>query len=225
MELLELKSIWEKATAQEGTGENLTPQQVQLVIKKRSNTAISKIKREMKFKIWFLGFMGALCMIFAPVLFFLEKEELPLSSILEPLEVCIIYFSMGAVIFIFSRQIKSTHDKIVHYQKTSSDLKTSINGIIKLMHKIMKLAVTIGGVMTPLLITWIVFAFLYKDTAFSFDIRILYVLIIAFICHKLFSFLEARIQNKKYGKYVDALKQCLHELETDHADEENNIDN
>ncbi len=214
MELLELKSIWKKTTTKEFAGKGMTENKIKELIKKKSKTAISKIKREMKFKIWFMGATGIMCIAFSPILLFLDNDKLPLAKILSPIEVFFIYVLMGIVIFVFSRRIKNTHDKINVYLESSKDLKISIEEILKLMDKIVKLAITIGGIITPILIGWILYAFLYKDKAFALDLRIIYLLAITFIDHKVLSFLEAKVQHKKYGAYIKALKECLKELKT-----------
>ncbi|NAS30276.1 hypothetical protein GTQ40_04785 [Flavobacteriaceae bacterium R38] len=213
MELLELKSIWKKAIKQQVDTPNLTAEEVHMLINKKSNTAISKIKREMKFKIWFMGILGVLGMVMSVILLFVGKEEHLLESIFNSVEISVIYFLMSVVIFIFSRRIKTTRDKIREYQRTSLDLKTAIEDVLVLMKKIIKLAVTIAGIMTPFFVVWITYTYLYEERVFVFDIRVLYLLIILIVSHKLFSFLETRVQRKKYGKYIDTLKQCLDELE------------
>ncbi|NER12009.1 hypothetical protein GWK08_01020 [Leptobacterium flavescens] len=220
MELVELKSIWKKANMLQTADHEVSAEEVHRLIKKRSNTAISRIKREMRFKIWFMGIIGVVGMVMSPLMLILDVEDLPLDGILSRVEISILYFLMSAIIFTFSRLIKDTHDKISNYQNSSSDLKTAIEEIIQLMHRIMKLAVKIGARMSTAIIIWIAYAVLYKNDPFAFDLRILYLIAIAAVSYKLLSLLETWVQERKYGKYVKILKECRDELEVVNNDSE-----
>ena len=222
MELVELKSIWEKTQTSSVTHFMVTEEEVETLINKRSKTAISKISRIMKYKIWMMGIVGVLGMVMSPMIVFLDKGDLIMSNLLSREEIGALYFFMSLIIFYFSRRIKNTRQNIMKYQQSSSTLKVAIENILGLMKKITDLAVNIAGIMNTFIFGWIFYVYLYRGKTFMFDERLLYLLLFAVVSYKLLRYLERRTQNKKYGKYIKMLEGCLNDLNAE-GKEQNNM--
>lgn len=220
MELQDLKSIWTKVVDTEKTTYQIDQSDVQIIIKKKSNILISKIKRELQFKRWLLGIIGSLTTILAPLFYYKDTADFFLDSILSRLEMSIILFTMGIILLIVFTNVFISYRKITDFQKTSGNLKITLQETIKILNRIIKFGIYSDALGVPFIVTWIFYRKLYEDEAFNFDLRFLYLGCTAIIVFIIKYYIGTYLQTRKYNPYINSLKTCLEDIDFIKTDSE-----
>jgi len=218
MEWNELKSIWKKANDQLGPEGRVNETVVQSMIKRRSNTIISRILRLMRLKMWLTSIIGGLVLLMAGWLGVMtDWDEVSTIYGLTMTHGQLIVILLISVVLILSIFIisRSNYKKIRKYQQSTLPLKSNLEAI----HKIMKVHVhhtaLPDAVMIPVVFLFFLWNRLFGEDGFAWDLKV--IIILAFLLSSPFwSYRFSKwLQMRKYGEYIEDLKNCIVELEED----------
>ncbi|AXT20839.1 hypothetical protein D7030_11240 [Flavobacteriaceae bacterium AU392] len=213
MELQDLKSIWTKVVDAESIKYEIDRNGVQALIKKQSNITISKIKRELQFKRWFFGFIGILTPFLALVFYYDNDSTYFLDDYLTKFEVSLLLFLMGIIILIAFINIIVSYRTIGKFQKSSDNLKTTLQEVIKILGRVIKFGIYSDAIGVPVFATWILYRILFKSEIFIFDIRVFYLAITAIILFIIKYNIGKFLQNRKYNPYIKSLQRSLNDID------------
>lgn len=218
MELEQLKTVWKKTTEREVEGYFVNKDEVQQLIRKRSNTTISQIKRKIRNKIFMSGGIGLLLLAFASYVFIAKESVFDFFGSItnsEPnLEVGIFYLVFGLVICFISVFNAFSYNKILNIEKRKRDLKSSITNILAILQNAMKVKVYSDSLVVPGTVLALVFIDLIRGIGLFPNVTTLLLFVLATIVFTtFFYFISKYSQNKRYGSQIRALEECLNELE------------
>lgn len=216
MEWNELKSIWKKANDQLGAEDRVSQTVVQSMIKRRSNTIISRILRLMRLKMWLTSIIGGLVLLMAAwlsiVTDFKEVSTIYGITMTHGQLILILLISVALIlsIFVISR---SNYKKIRKYQRSALPLKSNLKAIHQIMQTHVHHTALPDAVMIPVVFLFFLWNSLFGGDGFAWDLKIF--IILAFLLSSPFwSYrLSKWLQLRKYGEYIEDLKACLNELE------------
>lgn len=213
MDLELLKEVWQKTTEKNVEGYFISTEKMKEVIKKRSNTAVSQIKKGIFNKVFKAGGIGLFMLFFSIIIF--EMED-PIFSFLESVsnkETGIFYIVFGLVICFISAFNAYSYRKIIHIENYETNLKTSITSVLKVIQKAISVKIISDAVVIPL--TVLVFITVhFIQGSINFDLLKISLVLLGSTLFGVFSyFLTKKSQNKRYGSQIGVLKQSLKELE------------
>lgn len=217
MELEQLKTVWEKTTESEMEGYFVNKKEVQQLIAKRSNTTISQIKRKIRNKVLIAGSIGLLLLAFTSYLFTAEDRVfdfiISFSNLGSNIEVGILYLALGLVICFISLFNAFSYRKILGIEKKQSDLKSSIQNILAILHNAIKLKIYTDCFVVPTSILVVIIIDVIQGIRIFPNTTVLLLFILGAIAFAVLSyFISSYDQNKRYGSQILVLKECLKEL-------------
>ncbi|GAB5408364.1 MAG: hypothetical protein BalsKO_07290 [Balneolaceae bacterium] len=211
MELEHLKSVWEKTSNEFGEGYFISEESMRELIQKKSNTAISKVKRQMKQKVFYSGSIAVFMMGFSVLSF--TKVELLFDKV-SNLETGIFYLIFGLVIAFISIFNAYSYRKIHQIEQYESDLKSSIKNVIKILNSAMNAKIFSDTFVLPFTILVLaIVAYVRGIGAFTSPKLILVSLLVSVIMGLLSYFLSKRGQCSRYERQLNALEETLKELD------------
>lgn len=218
MELEQLKTVWEKTTEREVEGYFVSKEEVQRLIGKRSNTTISQIKRKIRNKIFMSGGIGLLLLAFASYVFIAEEPLFDFFvSFSDPdsnLEMGTFYLVFGLVICFISVFNAFSYRKILKIEKHKNNLKTSIESILVIVRNAMKVKIYSDTLVIPGTVLALVVIHLIRGIGLFPNITILFLAVLGAVAFTVFSYSVTKYgQNKRYGKQIELLEECLVELQ------------
>ncbi|MGB3468232.1 MAG: hypothetical protein WBA74_23300 [Cyclobacteriaceae bacterium] len=213
MELLELKSVWDVVVKDTIARDHVDDFVVAKVIKKDSKALLSKIKRVMyaKFVLGGVTLVAGIVMViglfaepdkftFLEKIFSLTENKVFLSSV-----VLFVAGMLSGNYFAFREIARFNYGVNLH---------TSLQRFIKIMEQTIKLNVYSGSIFNSVALTWIFYAFTYRNEPFQWNISgfgsVMIVSVLAFIVMYIISRYEQRL---KFGNHLDQLKSQLKEME------------
>lgn len=211
MELEQLKTVWEKMTEREVEGYFVSVEEVQQLIRKRSNTTISQIKRKIKTKIFMAGGIGLLLLAFASHVFLSEES---ISDSASNLEVEIFYLVFGLVICFISVFNAFSYRKILNIEERKSDLKSSIQSILAIVRNAINVKIYSDTLIVPCTVLTLVVIDVVRGIGIFPNATIFLFFVLGAVVFATFSYFMAKYsQNKRYGSQIRTLENCLKELE------------
>lgn len=218
MELEQLKTVWQKTTEHEVEGYFVSMEEVQRLIRKRSNTTISQIKRKIRNKVLMAGGIGLLLLEFASYVFIAEEPVfdffISYSDSASNWEMGTFYLVFGLVICFISVFNAFSYRKILNIENRKSDLKSSIKSILAIVQNAIKAKVYSDSLVVPGTVLILVMIDLIRDIGIFPNATILLLFVFGAMVFASFSYLMAKYsQNKRYGSQIRALEECLEELE------------
>lgn len=221
MELEHLKTIWREATQAEIEGYFVSREEVQRLIRKRSNTMISQIKRKIRNKIFMAGGIGLLLLVFASYVFIAEE---PLFDFFDSfsnsgsnLEAGIFYFVFGLVVCFISAFNAFSYRKILNIEKRKSDLKSSIKNILTIVKNAMKVKIYSDALVVPCTVIALVVIDLVRGIGLFPNVTTLLLFALGAVAFAFFSFQVSKYgQKQRYGKQIQMLEEGLEELQENH---------
>lgn len=218
MELEQLKSIWQKTTTAEGEDYFISRGQVQAMIEKRSNMAVSKIKRGVRNKVIMAGSIGSLMVFFSMYVFSTGEAVFSFIDFLSKpeanFEMGIFYLIFGLVIGFISAFNAYSYKKILDIEEHDHDLKSSTKGILLIIRKAMRTKMYSDAAVVPLTICSLVVVDLFRGNGLFPNNTILLVTLASAAGFGVFSYFLTRYgQHKRYGQQISELEECLQELE------------
>jgi ABC-type transport system involved in cytochrome c biogenesis permease subunit len=218
MELEQLKTVWKKTTEREVEGYFVSKKEVQRLIGKRSNTTIFQIKRKIRNKVFMAGGIGLMLLAFAAYLFTAEEQVFELfESFVDPtsnLEMGAFYLVFGLVICFISIFNAFSYRKILKIENRKSDLKSTIQSILAILQKAIKVKIYSDTLVIPGTILSLVLIDLISSIGIFPNTNILLVFVLGSVVFATLSyFITTYGQSKRYGSQIRALEDCLTELE------------
>ena len=211
MEFDELKSIWDNVIHEDEEKGLLEREGIRSLISKKSDSAIAKISRTIKFKLFIAGIAGVLTLplsILAIIYGFKFYDGYtPLQSGITLLLLSFIVLTMTWLNF-------RSYLKIQLFQGSSEDVLTTLKKVIALMENFMKVNIYSDAMFTPILTSVIVGHKLYQSGSHSVEKLILFVIATAVLTFLLSNFINRRTMKLKFGSYMNTLRDCVHELES-----------
>ena len=214
MELSELKSIWQKTSTAQGEGYFVSAEQIQHLIKKKSNTAVAEIKRGMYKKIFMAGSIGVFMILFS-ILTFNSNE--PVLSFIESYtnsEVGVFYLTFGIVICFISIFNAIGYRRIKRSEVFEPDLRSFIEHVLSIIKSATRVKIYSDTLVLPLtLIAYVIMDIVFDREVFQTTNSILIPIALALGC-AVFLYLKSKYEQKKrYGTQIRILEECLQELE------------
>ncbi len=218
MELEQLKNVWEKTSERDVEGYFVSKEEVQKLIRKRSNTTISQLKRKILTKIFIAGSVGLLLLAFASYVFIAEEPVFDffesISDTHPNLEVGIFYLVFGLVICFVSLFNAFSYRKILNLEKSKSDLRSSIKNILVIVRNAMKVKIYSDALVIPCTVLGLVVVDLVRGIGLFPNITILLLAVLGAAAFTVFSYSVTKYgQNERYGKQIELLEDCLVELQ------------
>jgi hypothetical protein len=213
MELVELKSIWHLINADINQGNFVDEQIITETIHKKSETEVGKIRRALQFKLAIGGFVWLLGVGLMIGIFVEPNKFNTLDSIFSPYETIVFYSTLIgslATMLWFNYQ---AYRNIATAEAQALPLKKSLEVVISGMKKAMKFNIYSDTFMSPIIITWLLYAYAYRGDQFTWDWRILIIVSAPFVIGVLAYLLQRFMQKLKFGNYVKRLESYLEELE------------
>ena len=212
MEYSDLKTIWKLTTDRQSFGYQMSREDVDLAIRRKSSTVISKIRARLKLKILIQTTMGILGLVFSAYAFQNGMKEIAVMQAL-----------LFSTILMLGLHKILNYTRIVTFQKSSDPLKTSLIRITNIMNKVVHAQIYTTVTLATLAVVLVAIFRLNVDQHLLF--RVFTVTAAAIVASILFYFVAKRGQKKMFGNYIEMLKDCSNELEMaeEHsgADEEN----
>lgn len=218
MELEQLKTVWEKTTKHEVEGYFVSKEEIQRLIGKRSNTTIFQIKRKIRNKVFMAGSIGLLLLAFASYVFIADERVfdffISYSDSTSNYEMGTFYLVFGLVICFISVFNAFSYRKILIIEKRKDDLKLSIKSILEIVKKAMKVKVYSDSLVIPGTVIFLVMIDVISGMGIFPNVTILLLFVLGAVVFTTFSYFIARYsQEKRYGRQIRALEECLEELE------------
>lgn len=211
MELEQLKSVWEKTSNELGQGYFISEESIRELIQKKSNTAISKVKRQMRKKVFYAGSISVFMLGFSILAF--NKDELFFDKV-SNLETGIFYLIFGLVIAFISVFNAFSYKKINQIEQYESDLKSSIKSVIKVLNSAMNAKIFSDTFVLPFTILVLaIVAYVKGIGAFTSPKLILFSLFVSIIIGLFSYFFSKRGQCSRYERQLNTLEDSLKELE------------
>ena len=211
MDLDQLKNVWQKTSGEMGEGYFISEENMRDLIQKKSNSSISKVKRQMKQKVRYAGTISILMLMFAFMAF--NKKEALFDKV-SNVEAGIFYLIFGLVIAFISIFNAYSHRKVEQIEEYESDLKTSVSSVIKVLKRAMNAKIFSDTFVMPFTVLVLsTVAYIRGIGAFTNPKLILYSLLVSVTLGALSYFLSKRGQCSRYEKQMNALEESLKELE------------
>ena len=194
-----------------GEGYFISEENMRELIRKKSNTAISKVKRQMKQKVRYAGTISILMLTFSIWAF--NREELLFDEV-SNIEAGIFYLIFGSVIAFISLFNLYSFRKVAKIEQYESDLKTSISSVINVLKSAMNAKIFSDTFVMPFTVLVLsIVAYIRGIGAFTNPKLILFSLAVSVGLGILSYFLSKRGQCSRYERQLEALEESLQELE------------
>jgi len=214
MELETMKTFWKKESEDHFQNEKLEPEEIQSLMKSKSNTTLAQIKSTMRVKMWVAGIsMIVALLLSAGQLLHWFSNPLFFSEILTLTEAGVIFLLMGGVIAAVMAGNIWNYLSINRFEQTSHNLRIRLLKTAEILKQVMRLGVYSDVVFIPLISGFIGYRWLYGSELFAFDIRFSY-LVLLVVASSYGSYLIAgRLMKRKYGRELEQLKSYIRELD------------
>jgi len=218
MDLDELKSIWERTTQKGVEGYFVSHEELQRLIRQRSNSAVSKIKRGIRNKVLMAGGVGLLLIAFSAIAF---NAKEPLFNFLESFsnsesnfDVAVFYLVFGIVISFISLFNFISYRKIQDIEKYDLDLRNSIQRVLQIIQRAIRVKIYSDMSVVPLTALIIVFIHIAGDSPMNLTVQTVSLIILGAAGFAVLSYYLTKWgQKRRYGDQIEILKTCLMELD------------
>ncbi len=212
MELIELKSAWELLQEDIVNKDIVEKETIERSIHSKSRSEISKIKRwlHVKFVIASLSLVGAVGLAIVSVV---NKTVNPLEFIFSPAESVIFYLIMAVAISVMAYFNYQAYSQIQAVQFSSYNLKENLACFIDAMKKAIAFNIYSDAFITPVILTWVYYAYAFRTHHPGFDLRTALLVILPVLIGFLSYFLQRFMQHLKFGRYLSRLGGYLESLQ------------
>ena len=212
MELIELKSAWDLLQQDIVNNDKVEESKIVTSIHSKSKSEISKIKR-----VLYLKFVVALLSIVAAIglalISIINTTFNPLDFIFSPFESATFFLIMALSISVMVYFNYKAYSQIKSVQSSSLNLKANLESFIGAMKNAIAFNIFSDTIMTPIIATWIYYAYAFKNHQLGFDLRTTLLIILPFVIGILSYFFQRFMQHLKFGKYLNRLSDYLNSLQ------------
>ena len=212
MELIELKSAWDLLQQDIVNNDKVEESKIVTSIHSKSKSEISKIKR-----VLYLKFVVALLSIVAAIglalISIINTTFNPLDFIFSPFESATFFLIMALSISVMVYFNYKAYSQIKSVQSSSLNLKANLESFIGAMKNAIAFNIFSDTIMTPIIATWIYYAYAFKNHQLGFDLRTALLIILPFVIGVLSYFFQRFMQHLKFGKYLNRLSDYLNSFQ------------
>lgn len=217
MELLELKSAWNALDDLVIHKDHVNEKVISESMHSKSKAEIASIRSNLQLKFTIAG-LSVIAAISLSILAFINPAYNPLDFAFSQKEstICFLFMAFAiSAMFIFNYQ---AYNKIKVIQESAYDLKTNLEAFIKSMKRAINFNIWSDTFMTPIFVTWIYYAYAFKNHSLTFDNRGIMLLIIPLLVGTLSFLLQSYMQGLKFGNYLHRLQSYLDSLKKNSDD-------
>jgi len=212
MELIELKSAWKLLEQDVISKDKVEEDRIFTSVHGKSKSAISKIKRGLHTKF----IVASITIIFTTVLAFfsvLKPAANPLDFTFSPLESAVflglIALTLAAMVYFNFR----AYSQMVTLESSVMNLKENLQNVIGAMKKAIAFNIYSDTFITPIIVTWVYYAYAFQDHAPDADFRTLLLFVLPVMVGVLSYLLGSFVQQLKFGEYLHRLGGYLDSLQ------------
>jgi len=212
MDLIELKSAWNLLQEDVIPKDTVKQEQIMNSFYSKSKSEISKIKRGLHVKfvmasvsIAFAGALGILSLV--------NPAYNPLDFMFSPVETAAFLGLMALTLAVMIRYNLRAYSQIEALESSALNLKENLQHFITAMNKAINFNIYSDTFITPIITTWIYYAFAFRDLPFELNFRTAFLFILPALTGLLAYLLGRFIQRLKFGTYLDRLNGYLESLQ------------
>lgn len=212
MDLIELKSTWDLLQEDVISNDKVNEERLMTSLHSKSKSEISKIKRGLRVKF----VIGSVSILFAATLALMSMIKPafnPLDFIFSSVESAAFLGIMAltlAAMVIFNLR---AYAQIESVETSALNLKENLQQFIKAMKKAIAFNIYSDTLITPIIVTWIYYAYAFQDHPFDTDLRTSFLIILPVLTGLLSYLLGRFMQQLKFGKYLDRLSCYMESLQ------------
>ncbi|WP_420386570.1 hypothetical protein [Roseivirga sp.] len=211
MELLELKATWQLFDHEVIQKDFVNEKTVNQSIRQKSKTEVNHIKKGMYYKFA----MGGTASSVGFVMIMLTLSDIsfnPLEKFFNPTESLVFFAMLTLSLWIMLFFNLKAFRQIQKLEKAPENLKKGLEGIVSSMRSAMTFNIYSEALLSPIFMTWLYYAFAFKNHDLAYDIRTLILLLLP-IASGVFGYCFQRyMQGLKFGQYVQKLEAYLKEF-------------
>ncbi len=217
MDIVELKSAWAILQQDIVTSDNVDENKILNSIHGKSKSEISKIKRGLHLK-FIIAFLTIIIATGLAMTSFINTTFNPLEFIFSPIESAVFYMIMAILISIMVYFNYQAYSQIKNLQQSSLNLKNNLKSFIETMRKAMTFNIFSDTLMTPIIFTWVFYAYAFKEQQLGFNFMTILLFILPILIGLLSFVFQRFMQRLKFGRYLDRLTDYLDSLEKNSKD-------
>jgi hypothetical protein len=212
MDLVELKSAWDVLQQDVINDDKVEEKKIASSIHSKSLSEISKIKRglHLKFIVASLSLVVALGLVFISVI---NPDVNPLDFLFSPMESAIFYLIMALSVGVMVYFNYRAYSQIKAVQCSSLNLKENLSSFIDAMNRAISFNIYSDALMTPIIFTWVYYAYAFQNHSLGFDVRTALLFIMPILISLISYFLQRFMQRLKFGRYLSRLSDYLESLQ------------
>jgi len=213
MQLAELQSVWNEVNADIAKTDFVDQRVVKETIHSQSQTEIGKICRSLRIKLMvgglvlIIGVMLLVGMIIAP------QQFNTLDFVFGTNETIAFYLTLILAIGVMLRFNHQAYQKILKTQRESLPLMESLSRIVVAMKKAIRFNIYSDAFMTPIIFSWLLYAYAYRTQNFEWDMRAAVLIIFPMVIGVFSYYVQRYSQQLKFGNYIDKLQSYIKDLE------------
>ena len=211
MDLIELKSAWNLLQQDVISKDKVDEEKIMTSVHSKSKSEISKIKRGLQVKF----VIASVSIVFAAALAFLSiinPALNPLDFIFSPVETAAFLGLMALTLAAMVNFNLRAYSQIEAVEYSALNLKENLQNFIGAMNKAIAFNIYSDTFMTPIIFTWVYYAYAFRDHPFDTDLRTAFLFILPILTGVLSYLLGRFMQQLKFGKYLDRLSGYLESL-------------
>lgn len=212
MDLIELKSAWTLLQKDVISNDRVDESEILNSVHGKSKSEISKIKRGLHIK-FIIASLSIIAAVGIAVTSFTNSSFNPLDFIFSPLESATLFLVMAVSISVMVYFNYQAYCQIKNIQHSSLNLKDYLKSFITAMHKAIAFNIFSDAFITPIIFTWVYYAFAFKEHRLGFDLRTVLLFVLPILIGILSYFFQRFMQRLKFGKYLDRLNGYLDSLQ------------
>lgn len=217
MELDELKSHW-KEISFHSADLSFDKSEIHQMITMQSKTLMSAAQRKLRLKANVGTLIGLFVLILAIAsIWFKESHDSLIDGFIPDKTRYYMMVFMSLFILFISWYNRHQYRMLRGLERSSYNMKEALKITTAKLHNVMKASILSDTIGAPVLVFWITYIQLYRTTTFVPDSRLFTLLGITLVSIPIMYFIARIGQQSKYGAHLQALKQCLSELDTSPA--------
>jgi len=212
MDLIELKSAWTVLQQDVINNDKVDKRKIFNSIHSKSKSEISKIKSGLHIK-FIIASLSIIVAIGFAIASFKKSSFNPLDFIFSPLESATFFLVMALSISVMVYFNYQAYKQIKSIQYSSLNLKENLRRFIKAMRKAITFNIFSDTFMTPIIFTWVFYAYAFKEQQLGIDLRTALLFVLPILIGILSYFFQRFMQRLKFGRYLDRLIGYLNSLQ------------
>jgi len=212
MDLIELKSAWNLLQQDVISKDKVDEEEIMASVHSKSKSEISKIKRGLQVKF----VIASVSILFAAALALLSI----IKPALNPLDFIFSHVESAAFLGLMALSLAAmvcfnlrAYSQIEAVESSALNLKENLQIFIGAMNKAIAFNIYSDTFMTPIIVTWVYYAYAFRDHPFDTDLRTAFLFILPILTGVLSYLLGRFMQQLKFGKYLGRLSGYLESLQ------------